>query len=104
MDLKHFEQLNETANSLSARGIEIHEHHYFGLAFGNWTLIAGKRKERVRFDWDGRDAFLTISEAKFPDSQHSTEWTQIKQTGINSTDGREVWRTVSEFLNVKFAI
>jgi hypothetical protein len=104
VELKHFEQLNDAAKSLSTRGIEIYEHHYFGVAFGNWTVVAGKRKERVRFDWDGREAFLTISEASFPDSQHATEWNQTKQMGINSTDGGEVWRAVVEFLEVKFAV
>lgn len=104
MSLIHYQQLVDAAKRLAERGIEVYEHHYNNLAFGSWTVIAGKRHEQVRFVWDGRDGFLTISEASFSDSRSTPAWNTVKQTGINTQSGHEVWQVVVDFLATKFAV
>ena len=103
MNSTYFQQLLDYTTALEQRGIEIYEHHYFSLAFGSWTLIAGKRHERIRFDWDGRDAFLTISETTFSDARSTQEWKKIQQMGINTKDREQIWHAIIDFLTTKFA-
>lgn len=101
--VRHIEAVLAMAQRLSASDIAVYEHSYHALVFGNWTIVAGKRKERVRFSWDGRDAFLTVEQATFPDSRQRTEWEHVKTQGIDVRHHTEPLDAVESFLRRKFA-
>lgn len=80
---QHIAAVLALSQRLAALDIAIYQHNYHALAFGSWTIVAGKRKERIRFTWDGRDRFLTVEQAAFPDSQQRTEWQRMETEGAN---------------------
>ena len=101
--VRHIQAVLALAQRLAASDITIYEHNYNKLVFGSWTIVAGKRKERVRFSWDGRDAFLTVEQAGFPDSQQRTEWEHVKTEGVDVRHYTEALDAVECFLKRKFA-
>lgn len=101
--VRHIEAVLTLAQRLSASDIAIYEHSYYALVFGSWTIVAGKRKERVRFSWDGRDGFLTVEQAAFPDSRQRTEWEHVKTDGVDVRHYTEALDAVESFLRRKFA-
>ena len=103
--IKHFEKVLALANELKGIGVAIYQHQYDTLVFGSWTITTGKRKERVKFSWDGRDGFLTYSEAVFPDSSYSTrEWKEIKCEGVDFKDDFTVYDRMKQFLSTKYGV
>ena len=101
--VRHIEAVLAMAQRLSASDIAIYEHSYDALVFGSWTIVAGKRKERLRFSWDGRDGFLTVEQATFPDSQQRTEWQHVKTESVDVRHYTEALDAVESFLKRKFA-
>ena len=101
--VRHLELLLAMAQRLAALDIAIYEHNYYALVFGSWILVVGKRKERVRFSWDGRDGFLTVEQATVPDSRQQPKWEPVKTDGIQVTEYAETLDAVEKFLREKFA-
>jgi hypothetical protein len=101
--LRHIEALFAMAHRLSASEIAVYEHSYHALVFGSWTIVAGERKERVRFTWDGRDGFLTVEQAAFPDSRQQTQWERVRTEGVDVRDYTEALDAVENYLKCKFA-
>lgn len=101
--VKHIEAVLAIAQRLSSSDIAIYEHTYHALVFGSWTIVAGKRKERVRFSWDGRDGILTVEQAIFPDSQQRTEWEHVKTEGVDVRHYSQALDAVESYLRRKFA-
>ena len=101
--VRHIEAVLAMAQRLSESDIAIYEHRWLALVFGSWTIVAGKRKERVRFSWDGRDGFLTVEQAAVPDSRHTVEWEHVKTEGVDVRHYTEALDAVEQFLRRKFA-
>ncbi len=91
------------AQRLLESDIAIFEHRFHALAFGSWTIVAGRRKERARLSWDGRDGFLTIEQATFPDSRHQGEWEHVKTESVAVSDQEQALQAAERFLVRKFA-
>jgi hypothetical protein len=66
--LQHLNTVALLATRLSAEGVTVFEHHFDYLAFGSWTIVAGRRKRMFEYSWDGRDGILGVSEC----IQHSS--------------------------------
>ena len=105
--IKHFKAIVDIGERIKEIDVSIYEHHYYPIVFGSWTLIVGKRKERTKFDWDGRDGYLQYSEASFPDSSYSNsnvEWTHIKNEGVNYDDPVSVYERIKKYLLTKYCV
>jgi hypothetical protein len=102
--VKHIEAVLAMAQRLASLDIAIYEHSYNALVFGSWTIVAGKRKERVRFSWDGRDGFLTVEQAGFPDSRQHTNWEHVKTEGVDVRNYTEALDAAERFLRQKFTV
>ena len=97
--IEHFRLLDDLANSCTEKGIAIYEHRYHYLAFGSWTIVAGRRKNRMRFDWNGKEKLLYVSQSEFPDSQAPANWTPLPcDTGGDGITQAEVIIAVQKYL------
>lgn len=99
----HLEAVHAMAQRLSALDISIYEHSYRALAFGSWTIEAGKRKERARCVWDGRDEVLTVEQGVSSDSQR-TDWQPVEGEGDGVKHSAQALEVVETFLRRKFAV
>jgi hypothetical protein len=68
-----------TAARLLQRGRSVFDVRYDGLAFGSWTLTAGRPKQRVEVSWDGREGLFTCRTATFGDSQSRPAWRTLSE-------------------------
>ena len=62
----HLGRVHDVSRRLAERGVVIYEHNFRRDA-DRWTVVAGQQRARLRIDWNGTDATLTVSEAS-PDS------------------------------------
>ena len=74
--IDHLNQVQRLAAVLQKHYIAILRHDYHALVFGSFTLVAGKRKQRLKFDWDGKEFFLNVSVAECPSSDIIENWNQ----------------------------
>lgn len=86
------------AHRLAALDIAIYEHQYAALVFGSWEIVAGTRKKRMRFRWDGRDAALTIEQAVSVDSRTPLNWKSVASEQQRSPDCADPLARVEQFL------
>jgi hypothetical protein len=99
----HWNKVVALCSELAPLGVAVYEHSYSYLSFGSWTLTLGKRKEVLRFNWDGREGFVTIQEALVPDSRSIKDWKELKVQGVAVRDGGEPFAEVLKFARTKFA-
>ena len=99
----HWNKVVALCSELAPLGVAVYEHSYSYLSFGSWTLILGKRKKMLRFNWDGREGFVTIQEALVPDSRSIKDWKELNIQGIDVRDGDEPFAEVLKFARTKFA-
>jgi len=90
------------AQRLAADDIAIYEHRYAALDFGSWEIVAGRRKSRIRFRWDGRDAALTIEQAVCADSRTPLNWKSVASEQQRSPDGANPLARVEQFFRGDF--
>lgn len=74
--INHLDQVRRLAFSLAQLGISVLEHEFNVFVFGSFTLVVGKPKHRLKFEWDGREFFLNISVAECPSSDIIAKWIQ----------------------------
>jgi hypothetical protein len=72
-------------------------------SFGNWTLIAIKRQEAIRFTYDGRDSYITVEASPIRDHSYPNEWEQIVVKGMDNLKN-EAMTFAEDFLRKKFTI
>jgi hypothetical protein len=72
------------------------------LVFGSWTIVTGKRHERIKISWDGRDGFLTVEQTTAPDSRPPDDWVNVKTEGIDVRNYTDAFNAAERFLKVKF--
>lgn len=78
--------------------VDIHWGH-----FGNWTLIATKRDEAVRFKYDGRDSYVTVEISPIRDNSCPNEWEQVMVKGMDNMNN-EAMAFAEDFLRRRFTI
>ena len=101
--IEHLKRVTALAERLAARGIAIYEHSYHMLAFGSWTIVAGRRNRRVKFSWDGRDEFLEIQVAEHDSSAMPARWSHIRTEQIKARDLNIPFQYVEDYLLTHYA-
>lgn len=86
------EELATLANRLLEHDLAIYEVSYNYLAFGSWTLVAGSRHRRLRFEYDGKEDQLDVSESTFSDSQSQPQWETLPPQTLEPGAGVNVPR------------
>jgi hypothetical protein len=99
----HLQSVLALANRVAAFGIAIYEHRYAALDFGSWEIVAGTRKNRIRFRWDGRDATLTIEQAVSVDSRTALVWKPIESEETPGSQCLDPLHSVERFLREALA-
>jgi len=77
--LGHVTALKELLEELAPLSVELQEHSYHYLSFGSWVIVAGRRKHRYRFVWDGKESYLSVSHSTFSDSQSVAQWKELPE-------------------------
>ena len=96
----HLRALGELAERLSARGITIFEHWYSYEGFGSYTLVIGRGRSRLRFNWDGKDRWLRCCSTETAHSGIPTDWGKPKSVAY---EGIGVLEGIEAAVNERFA-
>ena len=87
LTLAHYRRIAELSERLSQGRGALYQHQYDYLAFGSWRLVAGTRRRRFRFTWDGKDRSLDIESGILQSGGVvSGSWTDAPQTETHSDD------------------
>ena len=81
------DSLAELAHRLNRHDIAIYDLAYHYWAFGSWTLVAGRPHRRLRFQFDGKEEALSISQSDFSDSQSQANWKALQNPALPSGAG-----------------
>jgi hypothetical protein len=100
--IEHLKRIMALAERLSPQGMAIYEHSYHLLAFGSWTIVAGRRNKRFRFSWDGRDEFLEISASERDLSSAPARWSHIRTEHMKARGLNIPAHYVEEYLQIAF--
>ena len=65
----YFRAIAELAQRLSDKRIAIYEHGFTYMAFGSWEIVTGRRKQMIRFIYDGKDSLLSYGDAAIKPSK-----------------------------------
>lgn len=83
----HFELLDGLNSSCAAKGITLFSHQYDHLAFGSWTLVAGRAHDRLRFSWDGKESRLEVEVSHFDAMNAPARWAPLPDAGLAAPAG-----------------
>jgi hypothetical protein len=100
--IEHLKRVTALAERLAARGIAIYEHSYYLMAFGIWTIVAGRRIKRFTFSWDGRDEFLEISVSEHDSSAVPARWSHVRTEHIKARDLTIPFQFVAEYVEREY--
>jgi hypothetical protein len=73
---------------LADESIELFEHAYHPQSFRSFVLVLGRGHDQVRFNWDGKEAILSVSVARVqnknaaPNSAHDADFRLPKGEGV----------------------
>jgi hypothetical protein len=95
--IEHLERVLNLARSLQKKGLSLYEHHWDCLAFGGWTITAGRRKDCFEFSWDGRDFFLQVSHSTDINSALPQTWKPIENHRLSPDDGFDPIQFIDDF-------
>ena len=103
--IEHIHLLNELAKYCANHDLTIFEHKYHYLAFGSWSLIIGKDKYRMMFNWDGKESYLGIGKSTFQNSNSSPNWEPVFPS-IGGTKQSEIaiFKFIKEQLKKQYLI
>jgi hypothetical protein len=68
--IQHLRALQALLEELAQQNIALESHEYDAMVFGNFGLVLGSKRNRVRFTWDGKESVLTV-EYKDPQTHAS---------------------------------
>ena len=71
--------------NLSKSDYAIYNIDYSFMNFGSWTLEIGKRHDRIRFEWNGKESILTCSKASVGDSSSETNFNTVSEQKIEES-------------------
>lgn len=103
--IEHIRLLNDLAKYCENQGLTIFEHKYRYLAFGSWSLIIGKDKDRMMFSWDGKESYLGVGKSNFQNSNSSPNWEPVFPSigGINQSEA-SVFSFIKKQLKKQYVI
>ena len=84
---EHVRQLARLIEELASAGIDLYEHHYEQLSFGNFLIVVGRPHERVRFAWDGRDSVLAVACRRLTNLNGLEGWTHDAYISVPNGEG-----------------
>jgi hypothetical protein len=79
--------LGGLAGRLEGHDIAVYDVAYSYLSFGSWSLVAGSRHRRLKFDFDGKENHLSVAESDFSDSQSRADWQTLPAPAIEAGIG-----------------
>jgi hypothetical protein len=86
LTLAHYRRIAALSERLASRGrCAIYRHQYDYLTFGSWQLVAGSRRRRFRFTWDGRDRFLDV-EVGTAQGGNAVSWSRNGLPNVDLSD------------------
>lgn len=59
----YFQALATLAERLARKRIALYEHKFDLLSFGNWEIVAGRRKKMLSFSYDAKESCLSYCDA-----------------------------------------
>lgn len=95
--VEHSRRMLALTERLAAQGIAVYEHQWFCLMFGSWTLIAGTRHRRFRFQWDGKEFFIDVQVAEFGSSGDKPVWHAVTNERLAPDIGSDPLTFVETF-------
>ncbi len=103
--IEHIRLVNEIADFCESRDLTIFEHQYNYMVFGSWFLVIGKRKQRMKFSWDGKESYLGVEVSQFENSNSVAEWQPVSPNvvDVQKTEA-EVFSFIKETLGKQYAI
>jgi hypothetical protein len=78
--------------------IAIYEHSFTYMAFGSWVIVAGRRKKKLRFTYDGKDSYLSYCDASVKPRSHS----DLQHRRFATNEGEDPFEFVVEVLEREF--
>ncbi len=91
---KHFDLVSALTVRLSGRGLSLFKHSYDHNCFGNWEMVIGSGHKERRFQWDGRDFFLTVSERTKTNLTQGTQWKSVHENPVGEIADEELFEKV----------
>ncbi|HEX7861865.1 MAG TPA: hypothetical protein VF773_16135 [Verrucomicrobiae bacterium] len=95
----YFKRVFLLAERLARTGITVYEHKFDYMAFGSWEIVAGRRKKMLRFNYDGKDAYLSWCDAAVRPKTH----TELEHRIFKTHEGEEPLTCVAEILEKEFS-
>jgi hypothetical protein len=98
----HIEALARMLKELESEDIGLYEHHYWPMAFGNFTVVLGRAHKRVKFDWDSRESVLAVSLSDFSNQGDPPEWVHDMDVSVPKSEGlyAEIASNVTDMLSI----
>lgn len=100
--IRQFEVVLAMARRLAPLNIAIYELDLCE-SFGHWAIVAGKRGERVKFLWEGRDRVLTIRRSIFFSESEVSKLERPLVKDMQLASSEDALEEVEKFLMQKFA-
>ena len=95
----HFKRVADFAERLAKSRVAVYEHSFTYMAFGSWEITAGRRRRMLRFTYDGKDSYLSWSDASVKAKSH----TDLQHRRINTPKGEDPLAFVAEVLEKEFS-
>jgi hypothetical protein len=100
--IEHLKRVMALAKRLAPHGIAIYEHSYHLMAFGSWTIVAGRRTKRHKFSWDGRDEFLEISVSEHDSSAVPARWSGVRTEHMKARDFHSPFEFIAAYVESQY--
>jgi len=101
--IDHLKKVQRLASALNGNGIAILRHDYYALVFGSFTIVMGKLKRRLRFDWDGKEFFLNVSVADCSPLGIIDKWNQKENVRFSSQGNVNPFEKIEELTLKEFS-
>lgn len=98
---RFIEKFSQLAKRLANMGVTTHTADLKWGSFGCFTLMVMKEKEAIRFQYDGRDSFVTVEGSPVREYSYPNEWKELTVKGMDNRSD-EVLTFIEEFLGKRF--
>ena len=94
----YFKSVANLAERLAKKKVAVYEHSFTYMAFGSWEIVAGQRKRMLRFTYEGKDSYLSYSDASATPKSH----TDLQHRRFATHKGEDPFTFVAEVLEKEF--
>jgi hypothetical protein len=95
-DIEHFSAITDILRRSKPAGSSIFYHEYHHQAFGSFTLVAGRPHQILRFDWDGKESELKVSQGETLQKTGSSSWKTV--CSVKPISGSRLYAQILENL------